>query len=354
MRFLFVLLSACYCVSTAAAELLPSSEAISIIKRISMASRKVSFVGTYLHQHGAELETFRIARVVDSEGEYEKREPLEGVAREIVRSNGIVSCYLPEPPANPAEVKRTALTKLFPSLVNDDSVASLGYFSIGRLANERVAGVDAQVLVLEPKDALRYGRKLWFDPSSGILLKVVSLSRKNEIVEQFAFTELSVGNVERKQVRPRYANRVDIITSDRSHSEYPKPQVDAGWEVRSLPAGYRIVRESKVAVGARLTPVSHMWLSDGWGAVSVFIEPIPKAVPEAQGPVQKSGVSPVGAAKSSTATPHVLINQGTVNVYSRSTQDANVVVMGDVPEAVVTAIGNSIFPKPVLRSGAGQ
>jgi sigma-E factor negative regulatory protein RseB len=266
----------------------------------------------------------------------------------------MVSCYLPEVPANPADVKRNALTKLFPSLVNDDSLASLGYFSVSRLASERVAGVDAQVLILEPKDALRYGRKLWFDPSSGILLKVASLSRKNEVVEQFAFTELNVGNVDRKQVRPRYSNRVDIITSDRSHSEYPKPQGDAGWEVRNLPAGYRIVRESKVAVGTRLTPVSHMWLSDGWGAVSVFIEPIAKGSLDTQLPVPRSGVPPSEVLKSAAATPHVLINQGTVNVYSRSNQDASVVVMGDVPEAVVTAIGNSIFPKPVARSGIGQ
>lgn len=348
------MLSACYCVSTAAAELLPSSEAISIIKRISMASRKVSFVGTYLHQHGAELETFRIARIVDAEGEYEKREPLEGVAREIVRTNGQVSCYLPEAPANPAEVKRNALTKLFPSLVNDDSVASLGYFSISRLANERVAGVDAQVLLLEPKDALRYGHKLWFDPTSGILLKTASLNRRNEIVEQFAFTELSVGNVERKQAKPRYPNRVDIITPDRSRSEYPKPHADVGWEVRNLPAGYRMVRESKVAVGNRLTPVSHMWLSDGWGAVSVFIEAIVKAVPETQVLASKAAVSPAEAVKSPTATPHVLINQGAVNVYSRSTQDASVVVMGDVPDAVVTAIGNGIAPKSQARGANGQ
>lgn len=347
------MLLACYCGSAAAAELLPLSEAVSTVKRVATASRKVSFVGTYLHQHGVELETFRIARIVDTEGEFEKREPLEGLAREIVRTNGQVSCYLPEPPANPAEVKRNALTKLFPSLVNDDSVASLGYFSISRLANERVVGLDAQVLLLEPKDTLRYGHKLWFDPTSGILLKSASLNRKNEIVEQFAFTELSVGNVERKQVKPRYPNRVDIITPDRSRSEYPKPQADVGWEVKNLPAGYRVVRESKVAVGNRLTPVSHMWLSDGWGAVSVFIESLGKASPEAPSASPKTGVASADTPKSAAVTPHVLINQGAVNVYSRSTQDASVVVMGDVPDAVVTAIGNSIVPKSLPRAANG-
>ena len=41
----------------------------------------------------------------------------------------------------------------------------------------------------------------------------------------------------------------------------------------------------------------------------------------------------------------MLINQGVVNVYTRSFNDMSVVVMGDVPDAVVTAIGNGIAPR---------
>lgn len=349
MRGLFVLLFACYCGSSLAAELLSPADATAIVKRVANASRKVSFLGTYLYQHGAELETFRVARVVDAEGEYEKREPLEGVAREIVRTNGQVVCFLPEAPANPADVKRNALTKLFPALMNDDAVGALSYFSVTRLPNERVVGIDAQVLLLEPKDSLRYSRKLWFDPASGMLLKIASLSRKNEIIEQYAFTELTVGGVERKQVKPRYPHRIDIFSPDKTRSDAPKPQADSGWEVRGVPAGYRIVRESKVAVGNRLTPVSHMWLSDGWGAVSVFIEQLPK--PAASDALVASPKAAAGAEpKPAAGVPHMLINQGVVNVYTRNLNDVSVVVMGDVPEAVVTAIGNGIAPKSPARS----
>jgi negative regulator of sigma E activity len=45
----------------------------------------------------------------------------------------------------------------------------------------------------------------------------------------------------------------------------------------------------------------------------------------------------------------MLINQGVVNVYTRNISDISVVVMGDVPEAVVTAIGNGIAPKSLVR-----
>ena len=349
MRGVFALLFVCYCGGALAAELLSPADATATVKRVANASRKVSFLGTYLYQHGVELETFRVARVVDAEGEYEKREPLEGVAREIVRTNGQVACFLPEAPANPADVKRNALTKLFPALMNDDAVGALTYFSVTRLPNERVVGIDAQVLLLEPKDSLRYARKLWFDPASGMLLKIASLSRKNEIIEQYAFTELTVGGVERKQVKPRYPHRIDIFSPDKNRSDAPKPQAESGWEVRGVPAGYRIVRESKVAVGNRLTPVSHMWLSDGWGAVSVFIEQLPKPtaseVPAASPKAAPGNVD----AKPAAGVPHMLINQGVVNVYTRNINDVSVVVMGNVPEAVVTAIGNGIVPKSPMR-----
>lgn len=350
MRGLFALLFVCYCGGAFAAESLSPADATATIKRVANASRKVSFLGTYLYQHGAELETFRVARVVDAEGEYEKREPLEGVAREIVRTNGQVVCFLPEAPANPADVKRNALTKLFPALMNDDAVGALAFFSVTRLPNERVVGVDAQVLMLEPKDTLRYARKIWFDPVSGMLLKIATLSRKNEIIEQYAFTELTVGGVERRQVKPRYPHRIDIFAPDKNRTDVPKQQAESGWEVRGVPAGYRIVRESKVAVGNRLTPVSHMWLSDGWGAVSVFIEQLPKSAQSEAPAASPKATSANVEAKSASGVPHMLINQGVVNVYTRNINDVSVVVMGDVPETVVTAIGNGIAPKSPARS----
>ena len=54
-----------------AAEVLPAGDAGTLLKKIAAASRKLSYVGTYLHQHGLEVSTFRVAHVVDAEGELE-------------------------------------------------------------------------------------------------------------------------------------------------------------------------------------------------------------------------------------------------------------------------------------------
>lgn len=348
MRYTVVaLLLAVTASSAMAADVLSAADASALLKKIATASRKQSYSGAYLHQHGAELATFRVAHVSDAEGELEKREPLEGAARELVRNNGQVSCYLPEQPANPAEVKRHALMKQFPALLNDDSVESSGYYTVKRLPNERVAGVDCQVLLLEPKDNLRYGHKLWFDVNSGLLLKAATLNARREIVEQFAFTEVSVGSIERKNLKPRFAHRVDIFTPDKNRPDNVKPRFDSGWEVRTIPAGYKVVRESKVAVGNNLTRVSHLWLSDGWGAVSVFIE-------AAQSVAAEANQAKAGAVDSvrSSAPSGVLVSQGVVNVVSRNSPEASVVVMGDVPEAVVTTIAASVVPRPQKPTAA--
>lgn len=332
-----------------AAEVLSAADASVLLKKIATASRKQSYSGSYLHQHGAELATFRVAHVSDAEGELEKREPLEGAARELIRNNGQVSCYLPEPPANPAEVKRHALMKQFPALLNDDSVESSGYYSVKHLPNERVAGVDCQVLLLDPKDNLRYGHKLWFDASTGLLLKAATLNARREIVEQFAFTEVSVGSIERKNLKPRFAHRVDIFTPDKNRPDNARPRFDSGWEVRTIPAGYKVVRESKVAVGNNLTRVSHLWLSDGWGAVSVFIE---AAQPAAAEPGQTKAPA-VDSVRGPASPAGVLVSQGVVNVVSRNSPEASVVVMGDVPETVVTTIAASVAPRP-QKTAASQ
>lgn len=334
-----------------AAEVLPAGDAGTLLKKIAAASRKLSYVGTYLHQHGLEVSTFRVAHVVDAEGELEKREPLEGSAREIVRSNGQVSSYFPDAPANPAEVKRNTLMKLFPALINDDSVESSVHYVTRRLPNERVAGIDCQVLMLDPKDSFRYGHKVWFDQNTALLMKIASLNARLEIVEQFAFTEVSIDSIDRKSLKPRYPHRVDIFTPDRNRQEQTKARYESGWEIRNIPPGYRIVRESKATVGNNVTRVSHLWLSDGWGAISVFVEP-PQAsagggnAAAAEPAALVSKASTGVAVRKPVTGSGLLVSQGIVNVVSRNSADASVVVMGDVPEAAVVAIAGSVVQKP--------
>ena len=89
-----VLLGAIGCAGSSAAE--NSADAMTWLKKIATASRQLNYAGTFVYQHGHQMETSRIAHIADAGGEREKLETLDGPPREIIRNNENVTCYLPD------------------------------------------------------------------------------------------------------------------------------------------------------------------------------------------------------------------------------------------------------------------
>jgi sigma-E factor negative regulatory protein RseB len=92
--------------------------------------------------------------------------------------------------------------------------------------------------------------------------------------------------------------------------------------IKSPPAGFRkIVEVRRHKDGSASAIVTHMVLSDGLAAVSVFIEPVRARV--AEGAVQR----------------------GAINIYTRVVGDQRVTVLGEAPAATVATIANAISPR---------
>src|SRR4051812_49033597 len=73
-----------------------SPEALDWLRKIQEATHRLSYTGTFVYQQGSRTESSRITRFVDSGGDIERLEVLDGVPREIVRTRDTVRCYLPE------------------------------------------------------------------------------------------------------------------------------------------------------------------------------------------------------------------------------------------------------------------
>ncbi|MEW9900073.1 MucB/RseB C-terminal domain-containing protein [Chitinivorax sp. PXF-14] len=325
----FLLLSLAAGGVSAAETILPASEAGATLRRVANAVRKHNYVGTYVYQHDGEVETFRLAHLVDGDDELEKRDSLDGPMREFVRNNDQVNCYLPDTPSNPVELRKRVSIKLFPAVLPEEPSELLNYYQFRKLDAERVAGIDSAVLLMEPKDNLRYGRKLWFDPASGLLLRFSVLNSRREPVEQFSFTQVNVGTqVERKSLKPRFANKVALKPQELAGTDNAK--ADSGYEIKPLPPGYRMVQEGRRVIGQRNIQVAHLMLSDGLSAMSVFVEPLanaPKSV-------------------------NMMISHGAINIYTRFTGDSRITAVGDVPEAALLMVGNSVVSKSAKPGAA--
>jgi sigma-E factor negative regulatory protein RseB len=257
-------------------------------------------------------ETSRITRYVDAAGDIEKLEVMDGVPREIVRTRDTVRCYLPE--SRVVKVDRRT-ERGFPALVPERIMALARHYDLALGETRRIAGYDCQAVELSPKDNLRYGYRLYADIGSGMLLRAVTLDPEGNEVENFTFTQLSLGNVTRDMVKPRRAGRDWRV--ENTGAELARLD---GWGLTAELPGFRKVTELKRRLGES-RPVGQMVYSDGLAAVSVFIEPL-----EARRDPVRTGLSRMGA----------------IHIYTREVANHRVTVVGEAPASSVQRIADSV------------
>ena len=300
------------CAGAAAAE-----DAAEWLQRAATAARQQTYSGTLVYQHAGRVETSRLLHMIDERGEHEKLINLDGPAREVIRNNEQVRCYYPD--AKIIRVEPRTYRNAFPSLLPQqvDTLAAYYFFRKAEIA--RIAGVEAQAVLFEPKDGMRYGHKLWADMTSGLLLKAQLLNERNVPIEQFAFNDIQIGaKIDRESVRPTFTPP-PADWQMRESLPGDVVQQDTGWTVKELPPGFAKVVEGYRTLRGKVGPVAHIVYSDGLVAVSVFVEPMPQAP------------QPIG-----------LSQQGGINVYSRQLDDHLVTVLGETPGTTVRKIAFSV------------
>jgi sigma-E factor negative regulatory protein RseB len=310
------------CEAQTPAQAVPQSaaDAMGLLRKIYQATEKLSYSGIFMYQQGDRTETSRIDRIAGPGGDIERVETLDGMPREIVRTRDTVRCYLPE--SQIVKVERRIDQRAFPGMLPEQISDLARNYTITRGERVRIAGFDCEAVVLTPKDDLRYGYKLWADAASGMLLKARTFNRKGEVVEQFTFTQLAIGNVPRDRVRTRNAAQSWRVEDA---AIAPANLARAGWTLGAELPGFRKVTEVTRKLGES-RPVGQMVFSDGMAAVSVFIEPI--------------------AGRSETVRPGPS-SLGAFNIYTREVANHIVTVVGEAPAASVQRMANQVeFRRP--------
>jgi sigma-E factor negative regulatory protein RseB len=292
-----------------------------VLKSIQLAAQKLSYSGTFVYQQASQIRTSRITHVNDAGNEIEKLEILDGKPREYIRRNDEVSCYLPEQKL--VQVEKDVNPESFPALLTQNAQALAEIYHIRKGESARVAGLDCQTYLLDPKDGFRYGYKLCADKNSNLLLRAQTVNTRNEVIEQIAFTQLQVGDIDRAKLKPGFNG----VANWRIENLTVQSNISSGWVVKQLPAGYKKTKEIKRLIsggaGGKTHPVIQMTFSDGLGAFSVFVEP------DSEGRTEGS------------------IQQGAMNITARRVGDAWITVVGEVPASVVRQVVSSLEFRPV-------
>ena len=309
-----VALCAAFC-AAAAAQAQPD-DALALMRRIHDATQKLSYRGTFVYQQGNRSETSRITRFVAPDGDIERLEVLDGVPREIVRTRNVVRCYLPD--SRVVKIERRT-DRSFPALLPERVATLTRHYDIKLGESRRIAGYDCRAVMLTPRDNLRYGYRLYADAKTGMLLKAITVDNTGERIEQFTFTQLTLGNVTREMVRASHP-----ATKWRIEDAAAAPARLDGWSLSAELPGFRKVMELKRRMGDARA-VGQVVYSDGLAAVSVFIEPL-----EARRAPLDSSVS----------------GNGALHMFSRAVANFRVTVVGDAPAASVQRIANAVEYRP--------
>ena len=287
------------------------------LRRAANAASALTYSGTLVYQHAGRIDTSRVMHLADDYGEHEKIVSLDGPPREVVRNNENVRCYYPD--AKVIRIESRNARNAFPSLLLQQQQTLVEFYSFRKAESARIAGLETQAYLFEPKDGLRYGHKLWADVATGLLVKAQLLNDRGMPVEQFAFSDIQIGiKIDRDMVRPTYRTMPSDWQMSASLPGDVVPQ-DTGWLVKDLPPGFTKIVEGYRSLRGKRAPVAHLVFSDGLVAVSVFVEPMPQA-PQAIG----------------------LSQQGGVNVFSRQLSDHLVTVLGETPGTTVRQIAYSV------------
>lgn len=298
------------------ADPVPSDES-NWLKTMAFAAHRIDYSGVFVHQAGGNIEMSRITHVTDEDGEYERLEGLDGGRKVLIRSNDQFWLFSN---GKRLRVERRQFRKIFPALLPEQITSLNENYSIRQEEEDEVAGYHAHTVVFQPRDNLRFTRKMWAHSDSGLLLKAAVLDRHGYVIEQHAFVQLSInGNIDRSWIIREAATPDESSPQLRLSSGEQIPD-NGGWQVDALPTGFRKVASMRRYFRENQEPVIHMVFSDGLAGISVFIEKL-------------SGMSHFHSG---------LAGQGATHVYNRTVDDSMVTVIGEVPARTVILVGESV------------
>lgn len=249
------------------------------LQRIHEAASRRNFEGNFVVSAGGTVSSARISHYGEGRNQFERVESMDGQVRKAYRHNDVVHTLWPQRRVALVEQRELAGAS-FPALLQGglDSVAES--YELRLIGPDRVADHEAEVLMLRPRDAFRYGYRLWVDKASGLLLRSEVIGAKDEVLESSAFTDVHIGVKQHREQVLQPMSQLEgyrVIRPVLKHT----PLEAEGWSLASLSVpGFRQMSSVKRPLDSLAEAgrpdggpeVLQAIYSDGLSSVSVFIE----------------------------------------------------------------------------------
>jgi sigma-E factor negative regulatory protein RseB len=297
------------------------------LARIHDAAARSNYVGTFVNSTGTSVVSSRVGHYFEGRNSLERVDALDGEPRSMLRINDEVRTLWPR--YRVAVIEPVDPRAAFPALVSGSEQRIPEFYELHVQPSERIAGHDADRLLLKARDDSRFDHVIWADHATGLLLRV-DVQVAGRALESSGFSDVNIG------VKPD-ANAVyaELHRADGYHVVRPEVEhtrlESEGWTMHAgmLPAGFQslgCVRRAlnmpgETAVQAKV--LQSIW-SDGITHVSLFIEPFQ---PQRH---RSEGLTVIGA----------------THTLTRRVNDMWLTAVGDVPPATLDQFVRALERKP--------
>jgi sigma-E factor negative regulatory protein RseB len=289
------------------------------LEEMSSALQTLDYDGTFVYLHDGRMDAMRIIHQMSEGGQRERLVSLTGSAREVLRDDKAVTCIKPDNKS--VMIGKSRPRPPFPVLPRDLGKASRNYL-IEDLGDDRMAGYNARVIAITPKDEFRYGYRFWIEQNTRMLLKYDLRNPDGVPIEQVMFTTVGIGaEIPQAELQPSLTG--DGYTWHRQEDVRGTPVTASGkpdWEVRQLPDGFKLTHIQEKRMREDAEAAEHMVFSDGLATVSVYVEKREHQDDSLNG----------------------LSSMGAMNAYGLMVDGYQVMVVGEVPPATVRMIAHSL------------
>ncbi len=248
-----------------------------LLRMHEAAMKKRSYVGTLVQSSPQFMSSARIWHACDGAQQIERVETLTGAPRSTFRHNDKLVTFIPE--AKVVRMEKRESFGGFPEVLKPGSGSIPEFYAVKALGQERIAGLDSDVVQLVPKDSLRYGYRIWTEKKSSLVVKIQTLDASSAVLEQAAFSELQMDApvkmeklVQMMAATEGYKIDQPAITKTTAAAE--------GWVLKNTVPGFKPMScykrgTTQNSVGSDKTM---QWIfSDGLATVSLFLEGFDKA-----------------------------------------------------------------------------
>lgn len=242
------------------------------LQRMHEASRRKAYIGTLVVSSGSSMASSRIWHVCDGEQQMERIESLSGPPRSTFRHNAEVITFSPQ--SKVALVETRESLGLFPGLLNSPDTGIDEFYTAHLIGAERVAGFDADVVQIEPKDKLRFAYQVWSEKKSGLVVRLQTLDAQKRVLEQVAFSELQLDAPVSMSKLTQMMAKTDNYRLERPEMIKTSAQAE-GWILKTPVPGFKSMScyRRPVHAGQGAGGFAVQWIfSDGLATVSLFIE----------------------------------------------------------------------------------